>query len=610
MAFVGAIIASIAIASIIVVTIVGFVKANSIEKDYDNKFKSVVSQMNEAQYYEYAFDKRNKSKLDAISGDVEKMKAAHELSAGKITSKKLDIAGNLKADIDHVEANKIRFSKNYTGYADSASDRAEIANDVDKYKKLVIAGNKSSGKGQRTVGILDRLDVHGDAVSTGWISGKNAHGRDNVVAGDWNAYLSGQGHVFAGGWVQGGDVTARNELLVGSNAWIRSDGTASLRSALSVGEGAPSPSDLSSQGWRAAVQNGNTGVRVANSDGSGMLVKGGNNASSAYGLRVENPSGSTFEVANDGRVTVAGTINNSKVNPGAMLERNYGSDSNRFGIGQWPNGATRVYAAASDPSTVSLSLAKANDAFDDVVTVTTSNVNVTKDLNVANKNLTAGSFKSANPASNWFHVYRGDSDQLLFGSDDANRGVMSVGDRPLNVYTKGQSRLSIDATGNRVKASVSNLVVGTSDDDGKNISLFSTGGDGAEMGGNYQGGLMSARGIGFKNRVDGATRFMHDTKTGDTTIAGKLSAGDVSTKGNVKFTGGNNWIIHAPNDNRRALYIAPSAAYNNDTWNWNAHSRIEADGNFFVANRLTSASNLCIGDVCLTKEELLKLKNA
>lgn len=605
MAFVGAIIASVAVASIVVVTILGFIKANAIERDYDKKFKTVVDQINAAQYYEYQFDKKQKTRTDAIASDVEAIKAQRAAASEKLTSKSLDIGGNLKADATSTETNDIRFSRDYTGFAETASNRAEIANDSGAYKKLVIAGNRSSGK--HTVGVLDRLDVHGDAVSTGWISGANAHGRDHVVAGDWKAYMSRDGHVYAGGWIEGGELRARRSASVGSNAEIREDGSARFAGSVSAGSRAPNPLNVSRDGWAAAFESRASGVRLAKSDGSGMLVRGG---PSGYGMRVENPSSVTFEVAADGRVTVGGPIRVAKRDPGPMLERNYGADSNRFGIGQWPNGATRVYASSTAPSTVSLSLAKANNSFDDVLTVTSSNVNITKDVSASNRQVSAASFNSRGSGSNWFHVYRNENDQLFFGADGANRGVVSVGDRPVSVYTKGQARLTIDASGNRIKASVSNLVVGTSAEENRTVSLFSTGRDGADATtGNYQGGLESARGIGFKNRVDGATRFMHDTKTGDTTVSGKLSASDVSTKANFKFLGGNNWILHAPQDSRRSLHIAPSTAYNQDAWNWNAQARFESNGDFFVANKLTSSSNLCIGDVCLTKADILRIKS-
>jgi hypothetical protein len=55
---------------------------------------------------------------------------------------------------------------------------------------------------------------------------------------------------------------------------------------------------------------------------------------------------------------------------GHLVETNYGSSQDRYGIGQFRNGALRVYAASAfAPATVNLSMARANGGFRDVVTV-------------------------------------------------------------------------------------------------------------------------------------------------------------------------------------------------------------------------------------------------
>ena len=43
---------------------------------------------------------------------------------------------------------------------------------------------------------------------------------------------------------------------------------------------------------------------------------------------------------------------------------------------------------------------------------------------------------------------------------------------------------------------------------------------------------------------------------------------DIKTKQNIVFNNGNNWIMHAPNDHRHQLYIAPSNGKNTENWNW------------------------------------------
>jgi hypothetical protein len=56
--------------------------------------------------------------------------------------------------------------------------------------------------------------------------------------------------------------------------------------------------------------------------------------------------------------------------PGPLIQTTYGNDVNhRYGVGQWPNGATRMYAATHfGNSSVNLSFSKADGSFNDVLT--------------------------------------------------------------------------------------------------------------------------------------------------------------------------------------------------------------------------------------------------
>jgi hypothetical protein len=84
-----------------------------------------------------------------------------------------------------------------------------------------------------------------------------------------------------------------------------------------------------------------------------------------------------------------GKINMANSDPGPMIERNYAAENgnDRYGLGQYPNGTTRVYAAGGfGPATVNLSIARDNGAFDDVLSVRTNNtVSVNGDLSVQKK---------------------------------------------------------------------------------------------------------------------------------------------------------------------------------------------------------------------------------
>jgi Chaperone of endosialidase len=81
----------------------------------------------------------------------------------------LTVAGDLQEG-----ANPIKFTSKWSGFGDGADNdlKAEISNDTDHFKSLMIAGNKSSGT--RTVSIWDRLRVNGTLVVDGVIWTKQA----------------------------------------------------------------------------------------------------------------------------------------------------------------------------------------------------------------------------------------------------------------------------------------------------------------------------------------------------------------------------------------------------------------------------------------------------
>jgi predicted acyltransferase (DUF342 family) len=81
---------------------------------------------------------------------------------------KLDVAGSLRILTD---SNPIRFTSSWSGFPDAVTNQAEISNDTGTYKTLMIIGNKSADVGRR-VSIWDRLEVNGDLLVTGNISGK------------------------------------------------------------------------------------------------------------------------------------------------------------------------------------------------------------------------------------------------------------------------------------------------------------------------------------------------------------------------------------------------------------------------------------------------------
>lgn len=70
---------------------------------------------------------------------------------------KLEVGGALRI---LTNSNPLRFTANWSGFTDLGSNHAEISNDTNQNKTLMLVGNKSAG-GPRRVSVWDRLEVNG-----------------------------------------------------------------------------------------------------------------------------------------------------------------------------------------------------------------------------------------------------------------------------------------------------------------------------------------------------------------------------------------------------------------------------------------------------------------
>ena len=73
---------------------------------------------------------------------------------------------------------------------------------------------------------------------------------------------------------------------------------------------------------------------------------------------------------------------------------------------------------------------------------------------------------------------------------------------------------------------------------------------------------------------------------------GNLSVqGNTFVNGDIITSGGNNWLFHTPDDERRTMYIVPSKGYGNQDWNWDAAIELNPDGGVVVKNGIYSKKN-------------------
>jgi cytoskeletal protein CcmA (bactofilin family) len=80
------------------------------------------------------------------------------------------------------------------------------------------------------------------------------------------------------------------------------------------------------------------------------------------------------------------------------------------------------------------------------------------------------------------------------------------------------------------------------------------------------------------------------------------------TSGDMVMNGGNNWLFHTPDDNRRTMYVAPSKAYGNEDWNWGASTEFNADGSIIVKGNIIAGGMNIVNEIKALQTQLNTLK--
>jgi hypothetical protein len=97
-----------------------------------------------------------------------------DMGSGAISA--VNIQGSLQVNGQTnilTSSNPIRFSSAWSRFPDDKTNGAEICNDTDNYKTLMLVGNKSNG-GKRRVSVWDELEVNGNLKVTGKVDSQNA----------------------------------------------------------------------------------------------------------------------------------------------------------------------------------------------------------------------------------------------------------------------------------------------------------------------------------------------------------------------------------------------------------------------------------------------------
>ena len=318
-----------------------------------------------------AFENLSKLKSDAVTSlhtandcDMAALARIDELKKGKLNINDANINGKL-------------FFKD-----SSMSSQPNGANSTDPYfiERINSGGDQSSLRLTMNDNADESLQIWGNSCATG-----NCYG-----PGTMQHRFQADGNVWHNGTVN----TKGDFVFSGDNGWILhtpDDGRKTMYVA---------PNSQNGWDWGKGFFYNNNGYLDVT--GGGLNIRGG--------ASEHNPGWQThFPWSGDNKNYIRGdteirgntqtigdltvgrnfSVNNgikiTKDNPGPMLEKQYGTNAgDRYGMGQFATGATRVYAAsAHGPATVNLSLAKGNGTFDDVVTVKNDmTTNMVGDVNV------------------------------------------------------------------------------------------------------------------------------------------------------------------------------------------------------------------------------------
>lgn len=202
----------------------------------------------------------------------------------------------------------------------------------------------------------------------------NLRGKQDVTTGvQYDASVDG---VRVWGNAGGKLGTANNKSAFSWNA----DGNASVSGVLDAKGGMKLDGCLE-LGMSTSDKDGNAGKLCYSSFSDGVDIVGA------------GKTGETRKVKIWDQLEVRNKINMSTETDGPFIERTWDQKDkgNRYGVGQFPNGTMKVYGAGSyGPTTVSMSMAKADGTFNDILTVNNQNQTVMNGMAKISKALNVG----------------------------------------------------------------------------------------------------------------------------------------------------------------------------------------------------------------------------
>lgn len=298
----------------------------------DMKFKNLVDQINNVNYYSYEYDKGQEKNIQNLEENITNMHdtlmtvkdAVGAIQNNAVTPSSL----KEKIQTNNLTTNKLDLGpltfKNSTSTPFAAAKGEDW---LQLYKGKDVAGGLN----------IDKLKVNTTADFGGDVDIKRLNVKDDLI-------------------------------FNGQNKWIvhtPDDGRTSMYIA---------PANKNLWNWEKQFVYDNNGYLSIY--GGGLNLRGGYSKHNPDKLATKFPgTDGQNHISGDtqmrGDVNVHGVVKPVRDDPGPMIEKAYG-DNTKYGIGQYPNGTMRLYTAAGyGPATLNLSLAKPDGQFDDVIKMRT-----------------------------------------------------------------------------------------------------------------------------------------------------------------------------------------------------------------------------------------------
>lgn len=322
----------------------------SIKTSNEDVLKNVVDQINNSNLYTYKFDKKQEENIQNIEANVHNVHNNYAALKNNVMA--------IKADYLSKEESKKSFT----------TDKASVSNL--QIGSILLTNKAPQGSNGSATG-KDWLYMYEGGKFGGGLSMKK-------VQADSANFKEG---AVSGNLVIGGKAEVKDDLVFyGSNKWILhtpDDGRKTMYFAPGRGD---------SWDWSKQYTFDKDGYMTAY--GGGLNTRGGaskynpNNLGTHFPSAADNKNYITGDTVIRGDVDLVGGIKMTRADPGPMIEKHYGSDSNRYGVGQFENGNMRIYTAGYyGPASVNLSIARDNNKFDDVLQIKTDkSVNVNGSL--------------------------------------------------------------------------------------------------------------------------------------------------------------------------------------------------------------------------------------